>query len=57
MASSMGSHGRKDGMGMPIGLSFVLGTAGVAVTLWLAWVALNNESVPIVGTARGGLIE
>jgi hypothetical protein len=36
--------------------SFVLGTAAVAVTLWLAWMALTSESVPIVGTARGALI-
>jgi hypothetical protein len=43
-------------MGMPIALSFVLGTVGVVITLWLAWMALTSESVPIVGTARGALI-
>jgi hypothetical protein len=37
-------------------LALVLGTAGVAVTIWLAWLALTAESVPIVGTARGALI-
>jgi hypothetical protein len=56
MAISMGSTGRKGGIGMPIWASFVLGTAGVIVTLWLAWVALSNDSVPVVGTARGALI-
>ena len=56
MAASMGSTGTKGGIGMPIGLSFVLGTAGVVVTLWLAWMALTSDSVPIVGTARGALI-
>ena len=56
MATSMGSPARKGGVGMPIAVSFVLGTAGVIVTLWLAWLALTNESVPIVGTARGALI-
>jgi hypothetical protein len=55
MATAAGSR-QKGGVGMPIGISFVLGTAGVAVTLWLAWMALTNESVPIVGTARGALI-
>lgn len=56
MASSMGSTARKGGIGMPIVPSFVLGTAGVAVTLWLAWMALTSDSVPVVGTARGALI-
>jgi hypothetical protein len=41
---------------MPIAFSFVLGTVGVGVTLWLAWMALTSESVPVVGTARGALI-
>jgi hypothetical protein len=52
----MGSSARKGGTGMPIVFSFVLGTAGVVVTMWLAWVALSSESVPIVGTARGALV-
>jgi len=56
MTSSMGSQARKGGAAMPIGIAFVLGTAGVAVTLWLAWMALTSESVPIVGTARTALI-
>lgn len=56
MATSIGSTGRKGGISMPIMPSFVLGTAAVAVTLWLAWMALTSESVPIVGTARGALI-
>jgi len=55
MVTSTGSR-PKGGVGMPIGISFVLGTVGVAVTLWLAWIALTSESVPIVGTARGALI-
>lgn len=55
MATSMGST-RKGGIGMPIWPAFILGTVGVAVTLWLAWMALTNESVPIVGSARGALI-
>jgi hypothetical protein len=56
MAISMGSTARKGGVGMPIAVSFVLGTAGMIVTLWLAWMALTNESVPIVGSARNALI-
>ena len=56
MATSIDTTPRKGGMRMPIVPSFVLGTAGVAVTLWLAWVALTSDSVPIVGTARGALI-
>ena len=56
MAASMDSTGRKGGIGMPIVPAFVLGTAGVAVTLWLAWMALSSDSVPVVGTARGALI-
>ena len=56
MASSMGSPSTKGGIGMPIWPAFILGTAAVAVTLWLAWVALSGDSVPIVGSARGALI-
>ena len=56
MAISMGSTSRKGGISMPIWPAFVLGTIGVAVTLWLAWMALSNESVPVVGSARGALI-
>lgn len=56
MANSMGSTGRKGGIGMPIVPAFILGTAGVAVTLWLAWMALSSDSVPVVGTARSALI-
>lgn len=56
MASSIGSTGRKGGVGMPIQLSFVLGTVGVVVTLWLAYMALTTDSVPIVGSARGALL-
>jgi hypothetical protein len=41
---------------MPVPLSFILGTAGVAVSLWLAYLALTSDSVPVVGTARGALI-
>jgi hypothetical protein len=37
-------------------LSFLLGTAGVALTIWLAWIALTGDSVPVIGTARGALI-
>ena len=28
----------------------------MAVTIWLAWMALDASSVPIVGTTRGALI-
>src|SRR5512143_3175393 len=56
MAASMGSTRRKGGFAMPIVPAFILGTAGVAVTLWLAWMALTSDSVPVVGTARGALI-
>ena len=56
MASSIRSTGRKGGIGMPTALSFTLGTAGVVVSLWLAYVALTSDSVPIVGTVRGALI-
>ena len=41
---------------MPITLSFLLGTAGVIVVVWLAWTALTSESVPVFGTARNALI-
>ncbi len=56
MASSIGSTPRKAGVGMPIELSFVLGTVGVGVSLWLAYMALTSDSVPIVGSPRGALI-
>jgi hypothetical protein len=56
MSASVATHGRKAGLGMPAMLSFVLGTAGVAVTLGLAWLALNSEAVPIVGSTRGALV-
>ena len=56
MSVSVSSRNRKAGIGMPVTMSFVLGTILVIVTLWLAWVALTNESVPIVGSARGALI-
>jgi hypothetical protein len=56
MAISMDSARRKGGIGMPIWPAFVIGTIGVAVSVWLAWAALTNESVPIVGSARGALI-
>lgn len=56
MTSSIGPTRRQQGVGMPIQLSFVLGTAGVLITLWLAFVALTNDSVPIVGSVRGALI-
>lgn len=56
MARSVGPARTKGGTGMPIALAFVLGTAGVIVTLWLAWMALTSESVPVVGSARGALI-
>jgi hypothetical protein len=41
---------------MPSIISFGAGTLGVAVTLWLAWIALTSDAVPVVGTARGALI-
>jgi hypothetical protein len=41
---------------MPTALAFLLGTAAVAVVLWLAFAALTGDSVPVVGTARGALI-
>jgi hypothetical protein len=41
---------------MPAIFSFILGTVGVAAVLWLAYVALTSDSVPLVGTARGALI-
>ncbi len=56
MASTIGSTARKGGLGMPVAISFVLGTVGVAVTLWLAYVALTSDSVPLVGSVRGALI-
>lgn len=56
MSASVGWTGRKGGIGMPAMLSFLLGTVGVVVALWLAWMALTSESVPVVGTARGALI-
>ena len=56
MSTSISSAKRKAGIGMPATMSFVMGTILVIVTLWLAWVALTNESVPIVGSARGALI-
>lgn len=56
MSASLGSTARKGGAAMPTMLSFLLGTAGVVLTLWLAWVALTGDSVPVVGTARGALI-
>ena len=56
MSASIGSTGRKGGTGMPTMVSFLLGTVGVVVTLWLAWIALTSDSVPIVGTTRGALI-
>jgi hypothetical protein len=56
MTSSVGSPERKGSMGMPIALSFAIGTVGVVITLWLAWMALTTESVPFVGTARAALI-
>jgi hypothetical protein len=56
MASSIGSTPRKGGVGMPIELSFVLGTLGVGVSLWLAYMALTSDSVPIVGSPRGALL-
>lgn len=56
MASPIGSIERKAGMGMPIELSFILGTVGVGVTLWLAFMALTTDAVPIVGSPRGALI-
>lgn len=56
MASSIGSAGTKGGRGMPITLPFVLGTVGTALALWLAYVALTSDSVPVVGTARGALL-
>src|SRR5512142_808581 len=56
VARSVGPTRTKGGTGMPIALAFVLGTAGVIVTLWLAWMALTSESVPVVGSARGALI-
>lgn len=56
MAASVDTTGRKGGIAMPIFPAFVLGTAGVAVTLWLAWMALTSDSVPVVGTARSALI-
>ncbi len=56
MASTIGSTARKGGFGMPVAISFVLGTVGVGVCLWLAYVALTSDSVPLVGSARGALI-
>lgn len=56
MAASMSTIDRKGGIGMPLAVSFALGTVGVAVTLWLAWMALTSDSVPVVGTVRGALI-
>lgn len=56
MTSTIGPRRREGGIGMPIGIAFILGTAGVVVTLWLAWLALTSDSVPIVGSVRGALI-
>ncbi len=56
MAWTTGSTTRKGGPGMPTALSFVLGTIGVGVSLWLAYVALTSDSVPLVGSVRGALI-
>jgi hypothetical protein len=56
MTSTIGSRRREGGIGMPTGIALILGTAGVVVTLWLAWLALTSDAVPIVGTARGALI-
>ena len=56
MTSTIGPRRREGGIGMPIGLALILGTAGVVVTLWLAWLALTSDSVPIVGSVRGALI-
>jgi hypothetical protein len=41
---------------MSIEVSFVLGTIGVGVSLWLAFMALTTDSVPIVGSPRGALL-
>lgn len=56
MTTSVRSNSKKGSIGMPIWPAFILGTAGVAVTLWLAWMALSSDSVPVVGSARGALI-
>lgn len=56
MATSIGPRGREGSFRMPTGIAFVVGTAGVVVTLWLAYMALTSESVPIVGSARGALL-
>jgi hypothetical protein len=56
MTSTIRSSGGKGGIGMPTGIAFILGTAGVIVTLWLAWLALTSDAVPIVGSVRGALI-
>lgn len=56
MASSIGSPPRKGSSRMPIELSFVLGTVGVGISIWLASIALTGDAVPIVGSPRGALI-
>lgn len=56
MTSTIGSRRREGGIGMPTGIAFIVGTIGVVVTLWLAWLALTSDSVPLVGSVRGALI-
>ncbi len=52
----MASMSREGRVRMPTAVSFALGSVGVAASLWLAWMALTNDSVPIVGSVRGALI-
>jgi hypothetical protein len=56
MATSIGPRTTKGGVGMPIWPAFILGTAGVIAALWLAWLGLTSDSVPVVGNARGVLM-
>jgi hypothetical protein len=55
MASSITARG-KGISGLSPTLSFAVATAGVVLLLWLAWIALTSDSVPVVGTARNALI-
>ena len=56
MTSTVGSRRREGGMGIPPAIAFILGTAGLVVTLWLAWQALTSDTIPIVGSVRGALL-
>lgn len=56
MSVSVGPASSTGSAGMPNLLSFLLGSAGVGLVLWLAWNALTGDPVPMVGTARGALI-